>query len=83
MSRLRWLIVASVPALGILIALLAVSSVTTCPSCVEGPCPCTTDYRIWLRLVIVIIALLVAVAVWYVTRRRMGASNEASRVEQH
>ncbi len=61
---------AALLAAGVLIALMAVSSVTTCPSCPGGPCPCTTDYRLGLRLLIVAVALLAAGGVWYATRHR-------------
>jgi hypothetical protein len=71
-QRWRWALLAALLGAGLLIALLAVSSVTTCPSCfgAGNRCPCSTDYRIVPRLLIVAVAVLAAAGLWYATRRR-------------
>ena len=71
-QRWRWVVLAALLAAGLLIAVLAVSSVTTCPSCfgAGNPCPCSTDYQLGPRLVIMAVAVLAAAGLWYATRRR-------------
>ncbi len=52
---------------------LAIESIETCPSCPSGPCPCSIDYRIGPRLLVVVVTLLVAGGAWDATRHRRRA----------
>lgn len=70
MGRLRWVLVLTPVLVGILIAFIWVHSIENCPSCPGDPCPCTTEYRLGLRLSVVGVAVLVMAALWYATRRR-------------
>jgi len=72
-GRFRWAIIVTLVVVGVLIAVTMVHSIKTCPSCPSNPCPCTTDFRLGVRLPIVGVAILVAVAVWFATRRRDSA----------
>jgi hypothetical protein len=65
----RWALVPAPLVVGVVIAVTMIPSITNCPSCPGDPCPCTTDYRLDLRLPIVAVSILVAVAVWFATRR--------------
>jgi hypothetical protein len=65
----RWALVAAPLVVGVVIAVTMIPRITNCPSCPGDPCPCTTDYRLDVRLPIVAVSILVAVAVWFATRR--------------
>jgi hypothetical protein len=69
-GRLRWALVITPVLVGILIALTWVHSIENCNSCPGNPCPCSTDYRLGVRLPIVGVAMLVMAVLWYATRRR-------------
>jgi hypothetical protein len=68
-GRFRWALVAAPLVVGVVIAVTMIPSITNCPSCPGDPCPCTTNYRLEVRLPIVAVSILLAVAVWFATRR--------------
>jgi hypothetical protein len=60
-GRFRWALVAALLVVGVVIAVTMIPSITNCPSCPGDPCPCTTDYRLDLRLPIVAVSILTEV----------------------
>jgi hypothetical protein len=72
-ARLRWAIVLVPVVVGVWIALAFVPSIENCPSCPGNPCPCSTDYRFGVWPPIIAVAILAAILVWVVTRRRAAS----------
>jgi hypothetical protein len=92
-NRLRWVVIGGVVVCYRLVGLLAVDSITICPNCLSGmlaidsittrssdPCPCMTDYRLGLRLLILGVGVLVALGIWFATRQLDPTNNDG--VEQ-
>jgi hypothetical protein len=52
---------------------LSIGSITNCPSCPSDPCPCSTDYRLAPRALVLGVGVLVAVAAIVVTQRSSHA----------
>jgi protein-S-isoprenylcysteine O-methyltransferase Ste14 len=49
---------------------LLIASITNCPSCPTDPCPCSTDYRLTPRAVVIVVGVLVALIALLATRSR-------------